>query len=104
MSHVKIIQGIHEGNRHGAEWKLFEAPGGPSARTTEYTVPFGYTFKEPPAVHVSIMGMEILKEGNHRYNVEVLKVNTDGFVIRYKTWGDTQVWFIKSAWLAIGQE
>ena len=101
MSNVKILQGIHEGNWHGAEWKLYESTG---PRLTEYTVPFGYTFKEPPAVHVGIMGMEILKEGNHRYNVQVQEVNKDGFRIMYKTWGDTKVCFIKAAWLAIGQE
>jgi hypothetical protein len=101
MNNIKIIQGIHEGNKHGVEWKLFEGSG---SRATEYTVPFNFTFKEPPAVQFSIIGMDVMKEGNTRFNIEILEIKKDSFKIRYKTWNDTQIWFIKISWMAIGQE
>ena len=102
---IKMTQGAHSGSKDHSGWRLFDGSG---LRTTDYFIPFkdgdkNVEYSEPPAVHVALIGLDILEGSNHRLRTEVIAVHKSGFIVRYITWAGTRVWSAAISWLAIGK-
>lgn len=82
---------------HGGEmW------AGSGARSTRSTVTFSQPFTAAPSVHVSISMWDLDQKTNFRADISSEDVTETGFVILFKTWGDTRVARIRADWTAIG--
>jgi len=65
-------------------------------------VPFGRTFSKPPAVTFAITWLDVDKDYNLRYNVEITEITTEEFTVSFKTWCDTYIYSIKVTYWAFG--
>ncbi len=69
-------------------------------RTMTLEVDFKKPFDVKPKVMISVTQLDIDKAFNNRYNVEVLSVSRDGFIIKIRTWADSKIYSISGYWLA----
>lgn len=81
----------------GAMWT------GEGPREIRRVVEFGEPFRSAPMVQVSISMWDIDGRSNQRADISAEMVNPEGFVIVFRTWGDTRVARIRADWLAIGE-
>ncbi|SPH16979.1 hypothetical protein DEA8626_00493 [Defluviimonas aquaemixtae] len=81
----------------GAMWT------GEGPRELRRIVEFSETFHSEPMVHVSISMWDIDQKSNQRADISAEMVNPEGFVIVFRTWGDTRVARVRADWLAIGE-
>ncbi|WP_338044300.1 H-type lectin domain-containing protein [Paracoccus yeei] len=56
----------------------------------------------PPVVHVSLTMWDISVGGNQRADVQAIDIDAEGFVVEFRTWGDTRVARVRVGWMAIG--
>lgn len=75
---------------------------GEGPRELRRVVVFEEPFREPPAVHVSLSMWDIDQKHNPRMDISADMVTAEGFVIVFRTWGDTRVARVRADWLAIG--
>lgn len=75
---------------------------GDGPRQTRAHVEFTESYREPPVVQVSLSMSDISSDHNARVDVQTEDINSDGFVIVFRTWGDTRVARVRADWLAIG--
>ncbi len=75
---------------------------GHGQREMRRVVEFDEHFSAPPAVHVSLSMLDIDQATNHRVDISAEMVSEDGFVIVFRTWGDTRVARVRADWMAIG--
>jgi H-type lectin domain len=65
------------------------------------------TFKEPfvgdPVVQVTLSMWDMDQKTNQRADISADMVNPEGFVIVFRTWGDTRVARVRADWLALGE-
>lgn len=80
----------------GAMWT------GKGPREMRRVIEFSETFSAPPAVTVGLSMLDIDKGSNHRVDISAELVSETGFVIVFRTWGDTRVARVRADWLAIG--
>ncbi|NAZ36514.1 H-type lectin domain-containing protein [Rubellimicrobium sp. CFH 75288] len=80
----------------GAMWE------GEGPRQTTAPVTFAEPFRSEPAVHVTLTMWDVANSANARIDVSAADVRCDGFVILFRTWGDTRVARVRVGWLAIG--
>ncbi|WP_245155608.1 H-type lectin domain-containing protein [Paracoccus ravus] len=73
---------------------------GPRLERSE--VRFDEPFAEPPAVHLSLVMWDIAVNANQRVDLRATDVTTEGFVVEFRTWGDTRVARARASWMAIG--
>ena len=63
-------------------------------------------FKEPftgaPAVHVAFSMWDLDQKHNGRMDISADMITEEGFVIVFRTWGDTRVARVRADWMAIG--
>ena len=96
------------GVQQGAEllFTAFEDDGamwtGDGARVERRAVVFGQPFRDTPVVHVGMAMWDIAVDSNQRADLSVEAVTAEGFVIVFRTWGDTRVARVRASWLAIG--
>lgn len=81
----------------GAMWS------GEGARQTRAAVEFSESFRSLPTVQVSMSMWDISNGSNARADVMAEEITKDGFVIVFRTWGDTKVARIRVSWQAIGE-
>lgn len=80
----------------GAMWT------GDGPRELRRLVEFSESFLEVPLVHVSMSMWDMDQKTNQRADIAAEMVNPEGFVIVFRTWGDTRVARIRADWFAIG--
>ncbi|MGZ9811209.1 H-type lectin domain-containing protein [Pseudoroseicyclus sp. H15] len=76
---------------------------GQGPREVRRDVAFSRPFLTPPSVTCSIALWDFDSGANLRAEIRAVDVGTDGFVIVFKTWGDTRIARVHAAWQAIGQ-
>ena len=81
----------------GAMWT------GDGARELRRVVEFDEPFLTDPIVQVSLSMWDMDQKSNQRADLSAELVNREGFVIVFRTWGDTRVARVRADWLAIGE-
>ena len=81
----------------GAMWT------GDGPRELRKVVEFSEPFMSDPMVQVTISMWDMDQKTNQRADISAEMVNPEGFVIVFRTWGDTRVARIRADWLAIGE-
>jgi hypothetical protein len=80
----------------GAMWT------GHGPRELRRVVDFSEPFRDIPVVQVSISMWDMDQKTNQRADISAEMINPEGFVIVFRTWGDTRVARIRADWLAMG--
>lgn len=75
---------------------------GEGPRELRRIVTFREPFRETPAVQVSLSMWDIDQKHNGRMDISADMVTSEGFVIVFRTWGDTRVARVRADWMAIG--
>ncbi|WP_134724635.1 H-type lectin domain-containing protein [Paracoccus luteus] len=75
---------------------------GEGARSVRFPVSFPQSFLSPPVVHVGLGMWDMGVGHNQRADIAPVEVGEAGFVLLFKTWGDTQVARVRADWIAIG--
>lgn len=75
---------------------------GSGLRERRSSVQFSQSFRDAPVVHISLTMWDIERGANQRVDIHTEDVTADGFVIYFRTWGNTHVARIRADWLAIG--
>ncbi|MDD8023091.1 MAG: H-type lectin domain-containing protein [Paracoccaceae bacterium] len=75
---------------------------GEGPRELRKLVEFEEPFKLPPVVQVSLSMWDIDQKHNGRMDISSDMITKEGFVIVFRTWGDTRVARVRADWLAIG--
>lgn len=76
---------------------------GKGQRDRRVPVTFSESFRQKPAVTVSLDMWDMDVRANQRADIIVENVTPKGFEIVFKTWGDTRVARARAAWTAIGE-
>jgi hypothetical protein len=75
---------------------------GEGPRERRHHVAFSEPFLAPPVVTVSLGMWDLDHATNARVDLTAEEIGRDGFVVVFRTWGDTRVARIRADWLAIG--
>ncbi|SDW73814.1 H-type lectin domain-containing protein [Celeribacter indicus] len=75
---------------------------GKGRRELRRGVSFEAGFARPPVVQVSLSMLDIDQSTNHRVDISADKVTDSGFVIVFRTWGDTKIARARVDWTAFG--
>jgi hypothetical protein len=81
----------------GAMWT------GQGPRELRRVVTFPEPFLSDPVVQVTLSMWDMDQKTNQRADISADMVNPEGFVIVFRTWGDTRVARVRADWLAIGE-
>lgn len=76
---------------------------GDGLRELRRDVPFPKPFRSVPSVMVSMGMWDMDQKTNQRADITSEAVTEAGFVIVFRTWGDTRVARVRADWLAIGE-
>lgn len=76
---------------------------GDGARELRRVVEFEEPFLSDPVVQVSLSMWDMDQKTNQRADIAAEMVNREGFVIVFRTWGDTRVARVRADWLALGE-
>jgi hypothetical protein len=80
----------------GAMWT------GEGPRELRRIVEFSTRYERPPVVHVALSMWDIDQQSNSRMDLSAEMVTEEGFVIVFRTWGDTRVARVRANWLSFG--
>jgi hypothetical protein len=80
----------------GAMWT------GTGPRELRRVINFDEEFLRPPAITVGLSMLDIDQATNHRVDISAEMVSEEGFVIVFRTWGDTRIARVRADWMAIG--
>lgn len=75
---------------------------GTGPREMRRVVEFDEPFIHAPAVIVGLSMLDIDQATNHRVDISAELITDDGFVIVFRTWGDTRVARVRADWTAMG--
>lgn len=81
----------------GAMWT------GTGPRELRQIVEFSEPFSAPPCVQVSMSMWDMDQKTNQRADITAEMINEEGFLIVFRTWGDTRVARVRTDWTAIGE-
>jgi len=81
----------------GAMWT------GSGPRELRRPVSFFEKFATEPVVQVTLSMWDMDHKHNQRADISAEAVTPDGFVIVFRTWGDTRVARVRADWLAMGE-
>jgi len=76
---------------------------GEGARELRRVVAFAEPFRSAPLVQVTISMWDMDRRTNQRADISAEMINPEGFVIVFRTWGDTRVARIRADWFALGE-
>ena len=76
---------------------------GEGARELRRVVEFEEPFLSDPVVQVSLSMWDMDQKTNQRADIAAEMVNREGFVIVFRTWGDTRVARVRADWIAMGE-
>lgn len=74
---------------------------GNGERTAIESISFKQEQSKPPIVHVSLSGLNTDSDFNSRIEVKAENISKNGFDIVMRTWGPSNVHFVKVNWLAL---
>lgn len=87
-------------------FSAFESGGamwtGSGPRLETQPVRFEESFVEAPAVHVALSMWDVDRNANQRADIQAVNITPQGFVLEFRTWGDTRVARVRASWMAIG--
>ena len=75
---------------------------GEGPRELRRIVEFGTRYRRPPVVQVSLSRWDMDHKANSRMDISAEMVTEEGFVIVFRTWGDTRVARVRADWLSFG--
>ncbi len=75
---------------------------GKGPRELRRVVEFDDSFLRAPKVQVSLSMLDIDQSTNHRVDISAEMVTEEGFVIVFRTWGDTKIARVRADWIAFG--
>jgi hypothetical protein len=81
----------------GAMWT------GHGPRELRKPVIFEEPFMTVPTVQISMSMWDMDQKTNQRADISAETVTPEGFVIVFRTWGDTRVARVRADWLAVGE-
>jgi hypothetical protein len=81
----------------GAMWT------GEGPRELRCVVEFEEPFLSDPIVQVSLSMWDMDQKTNQRADISAEMINREGFVIVFRTWGDTRVARVRADWIAMGK-
>jgi len=81
----------------GAMWT------GEGPRELRRVVEFETPYSTAPAVHVSLTMWDFDHRHHTRADIAAEMVNPEGFVLVFRTWGDTRVARVRADWMSIGE-
>lgn len=76
---------------------------GRGQRERRRRITFSQPFDTVPVVHVSISMWDVDNETPMRADIAAETITVDGFDLVFRTWGDTRVARVRSAWMAFGE-
>jgi len=76
---------------------------GSGERERVVPVLFSESFKQVPAVFVTLEMLDLHQQSNHRVVTQSQNISTTGFDLVFRTWGDTRIARAVAAWMAIGE-
>lgn len=75
---------------------------GVGPRRSTYYVAFDEPFEDVPAVNIGLSMWDTEGSSNQRLDVQAIEIKPDGFLIEFRTWGDSKVARVRASWMAIG--
>ena len=97
--------GIQQGSR--AMFSDFDTGGamwtGTGPREVRTPVTFDEPFRTVPAILTGLAMFDMDERSNPRADLSHDEVTPDGFVLVFRTWGDTRIARIRADWTAIGE-
>lgn len=75
---------------------------GDGPREKRLAVSFSEPFFEPPMVQVGISMWDMDGNTNQRADLRAELITAKGFVLVFRTWGDSRVARIRADWMALG--
>ncbi|WP_159964253.1 H-type lectin domain-containing protein [Profundibacterium mesophilum] len=75
---------------------------GQGPRQVRRHVRFSEGFASPPSIQVGMSMWDLDQQTNARADIAAEDVTATGFVIVFRTWGDTRIARVRASWLAIG--
>lgn len=75
---------------------------GDGPRELRRLVEFSTPYRSPPVVQVSLSMWDLDQKHNGRMDISSDMVTSEGFVIVFRTWGDTRVARVRADWLSMG--
>lgn len=76
---------------------------GEGARLKRKQVLFSQPFATPPSVHVALSMWDISNEATSRVDLRAEDISETGFVIAFRSWGDTRIARARVSWRALGE-
>lgn len=76
---------------------------GDGPRQMRSHVVFSEPFRSPPVVHVGLSMWDMSNAANARADILSEDVTRAGFLIVFRTWGDTKIARVRVSWMAIGE-
>lgn len=76
---------------------------GQGARQVRMHVRFSEPFRQPPMVTTHLSMWDVDSATNMRADVQPEDVSAEGFMIVFRTWGDTRIARVRVAWMALGE-
>ena len=73
------------------------------ARRAIQEIRFSETFRHAPTVQVSLSMWDMDHENNARADLRAEEISREGFVLVFRTWGDTRIARARATWMAIGE-
>jgi hypothetical protein len=71
-------------------------------RELRRVIEFSERFLRVPSVTVGLSMLDMDQASNHRVDISAEMVTETGFVIVFRTWGDTRVARVRADWQALG--
>ncbi|MFT6452559.1 MAG: hypothetical protein ACJA06_002061 [Halocynthiibacter sp.] len=91
---IQLFSDFQDG---GAMWT------GTGPRELRQIVEFSEPFATPPSVQVSMSMWDMDQKTNQRADLTAEMINEEGFLIVFRTWGDTRVARVRTDWIAFGE-
>ena len=76
---------------------------GTGPRAVRKAIKFSESFREIPTVKVSLSMWDMDAGSNPRADLRAEEINREGFVVVFRTWGDTRIARVRADWIAIGE-
>lgn len=76
---------------------------GTGDRIVRREVRFGTAFASAPTVQVALSMWDMDNKAFARVDVSATRITAAGFMLVFKTWGDTRIARARVSWLAIGE-
>lgn len=95
------VQGAQLVNGKSVNHKAWTLSNGTGARTFIAHVDFPEPYQQPPVVVLSLSGYK-QKGLTDRLTVQPIRIKKNGFDVKYRTWGDSQVKKVFVNWTAFG--